>query len=123
MSNAIKIKRQPLEYYLGLEYPIKLIPSKVGGYVVEIEELPGCLSEGDTSEEALANIQEARQLWIETAYEDGQDIPLPRTMSKYNGKFLLRMPVELHAKLDREAERNKVSLNMYMVSKLAERKV
>lgn len=121
MPNAIKIKRQPLEYYLGLEYPIKLIPSKVGGYVVEIEELPGCLSEGDTSEEALANIQEARQLWIETAYEDGQDIPLPRTMSKYNGKFLLRMPVELHAKLDREAERNKVSLNMYMVSKLAER--
>ncbi|OBW61084.1 MAG: antitoxin HicB [Dehalococcoides mccartyi] len=119
MSKTNTTKRQSLEYYLNLEYPIKLIPSSVGGYVVEIEELPGCLSEGDTSEEALANIQEARQLWVETAYEDGMEIPLPSSMREYNGKFLLRMPVELHAKLDREAEKNKVSLNMYMVSKLA----
>ncbi|MET0039902.1 MAG: type II toxin-antitoxin system HicB family antitoxin [Dehalococcoides mccartyi] len=119
MPNAIKTRRQPLEYYLGLEYPIKLIPSKVGGYVVEIEDLPGCLSEGDTSEEALANIQEARQLWIETAYEDGQDIPLPRTEREYSGRFVVRMPKELHAKLDRAAEQNNVSLNTYMVHKLS----
>ncbi|MET0039302.1 type II toxin-antitoxin system HicB family antitoxin [Dehalococcoides mccartyi] len=118
---VISTERKPIEYYLGLEYPVTLIPDPSGGYVAKIEDLPGCLSQGETKEEALENIEDARRLWTETTYEDGQDIPLPRTMSKYNGKFLLRMPVELHAKLDREAERNKVSLNMYMVSKLAER--
>ncbi|MEQ4489687.1 MAG: type II toxin-antitoxin system HicB family antitoxin [Dehalococcoides mccartyi] len=115
-------KRKPLEYYLGLEYSVTLIPDPTGGYVAKIEELPGCLSQGETKEEALENIEDARKLWTETMYEDGQDIPLPGTMREYNGKFLLRMPVELHAKLDKEAERNKVSLNMYMVHKLSERK-
>jgi predicted RNase H-like HicB family nuclease len=37
--------------------------------------LPGCISEGDTKEEALANIREAIQLYIESLQEDGEPIP------------------------------------------------
>jgi predicted RNase H-like HicB family nuclease len=37
------------------------------------------LSQGETLEEAIANINEARELWIETVYETGGEIPLPRT--------------------------------------------
>ena len=40
----------------------------------------------------VANINEARELWIETAYEAGDDIPLPSTDDSYSGKLLLRMP-------------------------------
>ncbi len=39
------------EYYLSLPYKIVLYPSSEGGYAIEIPELPGCLSQGQTVEE------------------------------------------------------------------------
>ena len=47
-------------------------------YLVEVSQLPGCLAHGDSYEEALANIKEAIQLWIDTAYEFGDVIPTPK---------------------------------------------
>ncbi len=46
---------------------IKVIlePSEEGGYTVSVPSLPGCISEGDTIEEALTNIQEAIELYLE----------------------------------------------------------
>lgn len=53
-----------------------LIPDyEDGGYTVEVPSLPGCISEGDTIEEALTNIQEAIALWIEVTQERGEPIP------------------------------------------------
>ena len=53
-----------------------LIPdSEVGGYTVEVPSLPGCISEGDTIDEALANIKEAIDLYIEVLTDDGKPIP------------------------------------------------
>jgi len=40
-------------------------------------DLEGCVAVGETPEEALANLEEARRLWLETAYEHGDEIPLP----------------------------------------------
>ena len=113
------IKRKPLEYYLGLKYPVTLIPAEEGGYVAEIEDLPGCFTQGETLEETYANIKEARHLWIEVAYDDGQDIPEPRSEQEYSGKFFIRAPKSLHRKLDRIAKREGVSLNQYLVTTLA----
>jgi predicted RNase H-like HicB family nuclease len=46
------------------------------GYIVaECPSLPGCISQGKTEEEALANIKEAIELWIEDAQEHGEPIP------------------------------------------------
>jgi predicted RNase H-like HicB family nuclease len=47
-------------------------------YLAEIPELPGCMAHGDTYETALANIQEAMQLWIDTAVEFGDPVPEPK---------------------------------------------
>jgi predicted RNase H-like HicB family nuclease len=44
--------------------------SEDGGYTVRVPTLPGCISEGDTREEALANIQEAIQLYLEPVEDD-----------------------------------------------------
>lgn len=52
-----------------------LIPDETGGYVVEVPSLPGCISQGDTLDEALANIREAIDLYIEAMAELGQEIP------------------------------------------------
>ncbi len=42
-------------------------PAEEGGYWAEVPALPGCVSEGDTFEEALANIREAAEGWIEVS--------------------------------------------------------
>ena len=114
-----KTARRPLKYYLSLQYPITLNPSVDGGYVVEIEDLPGCMSQGETVKEAVEMINEARQLWLESAYEDGQDIPLPRGVDEYSGKFIVRFPRTLPRKLDQMADREGVSLNQFLVPTLS----
>jgi antitoxin HicB len=47
------------------------------GYVAEIKDLPGCLTQGESIEETMKNINEARELWIGTVFELGRSIPLP----------------------------------------------
>jgi predicted RNase H-like HicB family nuclease len=54
-----------------MKYPVILIPSDEG-FAVSCPALPGCLSQGETREEALANIREAIQLWLEVAEEDAR---------------------------------------------------
>ncbi|GGA59347.1 type II toxin-antitoxin system HicB family antitoxin [Okeania sp. KiyG1] len=44
---------------------VVLEPSEEGGYTVYVPSLPGCISEGETIEEALTNIQEAIELYLE----------------------------------------------------------
>ena len=69
--------KQSLDYYLSLKYPITLYPDVEGGYVAEIKDLPGCLTQGESLEETINNINEARELWLETAYDSQDEIPLP----------------------------------------------
>ncbi len=47
-------------------------------FVAEVPELPGCMAHGDTHATALANANEAIQLWIDTAHEDGISVPEPK---------------------------------------------
>ena len=47
-------------------------------FVAEVPELPGCAAHGPTQEGALANAQEAIVLWIDTAKEFGDPIPVPK---------------------------------------------
>ena len=49
---------------------VVLEPSEEGGYTVYVPSLPGCISEGDTREEALENIREAIDLYLETVEDD-----------------------------------------------------
>jgi len=49
---------------------VVLEPSVDGGYTVYVPSLPGCISEGDTREEALENIREAIELYLEPAEDD-----------------------------------------------------
>ncbi len=49
---------------------VVLKPSEEGGYTAYVPSLPGCISEGDTKEEALENIREAIDLYLETVEDD-----------------------------------------------------
>ncbi len=55
---------------------VLLIPDlEAGGYTVEVPSLPGCISQGDTLDEALANIKEAIDVYIESLIAHGQPVP------------------------------------------------
>lgn len=105
-------KRRDFDYYLSLPYKIELRPSSDGGFGVSIPDLSGCISQGETVEEALEMISDAKAAWIEVALEDGMEIPEPTPAEEgYSGKFNLRIPRSLHRDLARKAEEEKVSLN------------
>ncbi|MFC1918037.1 toxin-antitoxin system HicB family antitoxin [Chloroflexota bacterium] len=104
----------PLESLLDKDYPITLYHAEEGGYVAEIEDLPGCITEGDSLDEVYQRIEEAKKLWIQTSFEDGVEVPLPRTDDDYSGRFLSRVPKYLHRRLAEQAKCEGVSLNQYV---------
>lgn len=109
-----------LKYYLDLPYTRELIPEPEGGWFVRIKELPGCMSQGDTPEEAMEMISDAMEGWLEVALEHGQNIPEPRVDDDYSGKFVVRVPKSLHRKLVSRSESEETSLNQWIVYALSE---
>jgi predicted RNase H-like HicB family nuclease len=53
-----------------MKFKVVLEPSDEGGFTVHVPALPGCVSEGDTEDEALRNIKEAIELYLEPAQDD-----------------------------------------------------
>ena len=110
-----------LDFYESLDYRVVLSPlsgEDGGGWHAEHPELPGCASDGETAEEALLNLKEARRAWLRVALERGRSIPLPQEyqVEEYSGKFTLRLPKSMHRKLAELAEKEGVSLNQMVLS-------
>ena len=93
-----------------------------GGYLIEFPDLPGCMSDGETIEEAIANGREAQAAWIAAMREAGRPVPAPGSepAESYSGKWQLRTPKTLHRRLAERARREGVSLNTLAVTLLAE---
>ena len=70
---------------LALEYPFNVIADPDGGYVIVFPDLPGCMTQVESLDEVGPMAEEIRTLWIETAYAQGQEVPLP-TYLKRNGQ-------------------------------------
>lgn len=112
--------RPPLEHYLALEYPYTVVPDD-GSFFIKFPDLPGCMTQVEDAAEIGAMAEEIRTLWIETAYEDGMTVPEPSYVSRYSGKFQVRLPKSLHRDLAEQAEREGVSLNAWVNHLLAAR--
>lgn len=113
-------EKKTLEYYLNLKYPMEIVEDD-DAFVASIPDLPGCVSYGDTLEEAVKSLTETKNLWITGRFGGEQQIPAPSEIDDFSGKFVLRIPRSLHKSLDREARQQGVSLNQYVASILAER--
>lgn len=63
-----------------LTYPIviePLPPEEGGGFLALVPDLPGCMSDGESPEEAIVNVQDAIDTWIEAANDLGHPVPAP----------------------------------------------
>jgi antitoxin HicB len=58
-----------------MRYTVILEQETDGGYVVSVPALPGCVSQGDTRDEALANIREAIELYVQDCRDAGDPVP------------------------------------------------
>ncbi len=63
-----------------MKYTVILEKGQESGYVAHVPALRGCVSEGDSREQALANVKEAIEVYIEALLEDG--IPVPTEVGK-----------------------------------------
>jgi predicted RNase H-like HicB family nuclease len=108
--------------YLELPYHIVIqhLNDESGAYYfATVREFDGCMSHGATYAEAFENIREAMELWIEGKLKGGFPVPQPVDESQYSGKFVLRLPKTLHARLAQEAEKEGISLNQYALYRLS----
>ena len=88
------------------------------GYLIEYPDLPGCISDGETPEEALANGRDAVRSYLASCRKYGDKVPKPgHTVS---GQWRQRVPKSLHARLATRAEQEGVSLNTLVTSMIAE---
>ncbi|MGE0456023.1 MAG: type II toxin-antitoxin system HicB family antitoxin [Vicinamibacteria bacterium] len=103
----------------GARYPIRLIEDESGeGFVALHPDLPGCISQGATAEEAVRSLADARALWIEDRIAEGLPVPTPLA-AEPSGRVLVRMPGYLHAQLQEIAQGQGASLNQILVSALS----
>lgn len=104
-----------------IQYPFEIRPlskEEGGGYAVTFPDLPSCLSDGATPEEAIKNGRDALESWLAVAREFGDEIP--KAFSGVSGRFVQRVPRSLHAKLVARAKMEGVSLNTLVVSIVAQ---
>lgn len=105
-----------IEYYMNLPYKMEIVPdTEEGGFAALFPDLPGCITVGDTIEEVIANVVDAKRAWLEAELDAGADIPEPDDLKGYSGQFKLRIPKSLHKQLAEHSRLEGVSMNQYCV--------
>ena len=107
---------EKLEYYMKKKYRIEIIEDEdEGGFIISYPDLIGCISSGETLEEAVKNGEEARKEWIYATLENGADVPEPFDADNYSGQFRLRVPKSLHKRLAERSKQEGISMNQYCI--------
>ena len=114
--------KKDLEYYLKLNYPIEITAideADGGGFFASVPLLRGCMSDGETIDEAYQNISDAKAEWLANMLERKMPIPEPYADEAFSGKFVVRVPKSLHRLLAEESEKEGISLNQFITNSLS----
>lgn len=114
----------PFEAYAHVVSP--LVAEDGGGFLITFPDLPGCMADGETMEQAIANGRDAFEAVIAALADMGREIPAPSfrpddvSVPELSGKFVARVPKSVHAQLARRARAEGVSLNSLVLAFIAE---
>jgi antitoxin HicB len=89
-----------------------------GGYLAEYPDIPGCMSDGETIEEAIANGRKALRDCLSVFKQAGRRIPKPSNVEP--AQWRQRLPRSLYSKLTKQAEAEGVSINSLVTAIIAE---
>ncbi len=113
--------KKDLNYYINLNYPIEIVKipdDEGGGYSATIPQLGrnAFVGDGDTIDEAIKNLDDIKFELFEDYIKKGLPIPEPKQGEEenYSGRFVMRIPKELHRYLTNRAANNEISLNQYV---------
>ena len=104
---------EKLQHYMNLNYPsqiTKIDEADGGGFLIEVPMLKGCMSDGETVEEAYNNLEEAKKEWFTYMLENNLAIPEPADASYRK---------TLHKIITEQSKREGLSLNQYVSNVLA----
>ncbi len=111
---------QEVERIVARPYVRMLVPDvEDGGYTARVLEFPGCISEGDSPDEAIANVDDALRGIVSVMLKRGDPIPGPLNEHEYSGRLNLRIPPSLHARAAERAAIEGVSLNRLLSDAIA----
>lgn len=94
-----------------------LLEEEGGGFLIEYPDLPGCLADDETPEEALRNGNEAVKAYLLSCVKHGDAIP---KATEASGQWRQRVPRSLHGRLVARAKQEGVSLNTLVTAMIAE---
>jgi antitoxin HicB len=105
------------------EYPFIVRPlssDEGGGFLITFPNLPGCMSDGETPEEAVRNGRQALRGYLEVLREFGDPVPKPGSATEASGQWRQRVPRTLHTRLIERAKAEGVSLNSLVTAFIAD---
>ena len=114
----------PFEAYAHIIEPLSA--EEGGGFLITFPDLPGCMSDGETEAEAIANGRDAFLCWVSAVADMDKTVPLPTFRTavtapvELSGKFVQRVPKSIHAQLAARARQEGVSLNSLVLTFIAE---
>ena len=91
-----------------------------GGFLVSFPDLPGCMSDGETPEQAVRNGQDALKGYLEVLREFGDPVPKAGSATEASGQWRQRVPKTLHTRLIERAKAEGVSLNSLVTMFIAD---
>ena len=100
--------------YVAKPYTRMLTPAEEGGYIAEVLEVPGAISQGETAGEAVAMVNDALGGIIAVMLEDGEAVQEPMGLDGHSGRFNLRLSSETHRLAAIRAQLEGVSLNQWV---------
>lgn len=108
--------QEKLEYYMKKKYRFEITEDEdEGGYVISYPDLIGCVSVGETLEDAVKNGEAAKREWFIATLENGVTVPEPFSADDYSGQFRLRVPKSLHKYLAERSKQEGISMNQYCI--------
>jgi len=109
-----------------MKYPYNAYMMCVQGHsfwVAESKSLKGCAGQGNTADEAVAELELNEEEWLKTAKEYGLTIPAVQyeTEESYSGNFTVRVSPSVHQAASEEAKKQGISLNQYVNDAIVEK--
>lgn len=112
------VTHQPttVDDYLALPYTFEVVHNE-DGYFAQVVELPGCMTWTDAAADLWPMIEDAMRAWIGVSLEYGDPVPIPDGSASETVR--LRMPEDLHQRVQRRASADGVTVEQYVTRALA----